>query len=152
MSWLRSCTVGLISVLTTSALSSSRSFSRFLRVNDPYRLAMSGYVDAHAHIIHDQFVGEEDSIAEKCKQAGLDHVIINGLEPISNRKILEFCSRQNPHMLPALGIYPLDAACNVIDASNWNHPFAPPDKFDVDAEIDFIELMASEQKIVAIGR
>lgn len=44
----------------------------------------------------------------------MDHVIINGIEPSSNRRILAFCAEYSPYMLPAVGIYPLDAACNKI--------------------------------------
>mgnify|MGYP001810405059 CR=1 FL=1 len=120
-----------------------------------------GYVDVHAHLIHDKFVGREDAIALDCIAKNMDHVIVNGLEPVSNRKILEFSARYSPYMLPALGIYPLDAACQVIytqedvdrlkaegvqdlPAVNWAHEFPPPAKFDVDAEIAFIEQCARE--------
>jgi len=106
------------------------------------------YVDAHAHIVHPRFAGEEDAVAERAAAAGLDAVIVNGLEPTSNRAILQLCARHD-HLYPALGIYPVDAICNQIDASNWPHDWTPPAKFDVDAEIDFI---ASEaDNIIAVG-
>jgi len=35
------------------------------------------YVDVHAHIIHEQFLGEEDAIAMKSKDAGLEYVVVN---------------------------------------------------------------------------
>ena len=72
-----------------------------------------GFIDAHAHLIHEKFVGEEDVIAEKCRQYGLDYVIVNGLEPKSNRDVLELCLK-HPNLLAAAGIYPIDAACNLI--------------------------------------
>lgn len=110
-----------------------------------------GYVDVHAHLIHEKFIGEEDHIAARCREAGLDFVVVNGLEPKSNRAILDLCSRHS-NLLPALGIYPLDAACHVIHpGGNWLHPFDPPEKFDVDAEIAFIDSMAAEKRIVAVG-
>lgn len=125
-----------------------------------------GYIDAHAHLIHEQFEGEEDSMAIKCKERGIDFVIVNGLEPTSNRKILEYSERHS-NILPALGIYPLEAVCNIIhdndaltseEAKNivnykklWNFDFPPPNRFSVDDEIDFIDLMAGEKKIIAIG-
>lgn len=34
---------------------------------------------------------------------------------------------------------------------NWNHDFDPPEKFDIQAEIDFIDSLAAEKKIVAVG-
>lgn len=156
-----------------------------------------GYVDVHAHIIHEKFVGKEPQIAEDCVAHGLDYVIVNGLEPESNRKILAYAAEYPTIMLPALGIYPLDAACHSIftdeqaaelealhqearatgdtaaatvssaspsssssaslapwplpASPNWKHPFAPPTKFDVQAEIDFIEAQLQAKTIVAIG-
>jgi len=110
-----------------------------------------GYVDVHAHLFHEDFKGEEDAIVEKCANFGLEYIICNGLEPISNRKVLDMSAR-NPLVLPALGIYPLDAACQVLEKGvNWNHDFEPPEKFDIQAEIDFIDSLASEKKIVAVG-
>lgn len=110
----------------------------------------SGYIDAHAHLIHEQFVGEEDAIAVKCKDSGVDFVIVNGLEPVSNRAVLELCQRHS-NLVAAAGIYPIDAACNVIDPMTWKHSFPPPDKFDVDKEIDFIDEMARTGQLIAIG-
>ena len=122
-----------------------------LKVMSSYVTTPHGYVDVHAHLIHEQFKGEEDAIIRKAADAGLDYVVCNGLEPISNRATLAL-SEQYPHILPALGIYPLDAACNfIVPGDNWNHPFSPPEKFDIEAEIAFIDTMAAEKKIVAVG-
>jgi len=49
------------------------------------------------------------------------------------------------------GIYPLDAACNVIKPETWQHPFPPPAIFDIEQEIAFIDHMCEKGKIVAIG-
>lgn len=106
------------------------------------------YVDAHAHIVHPQFAGEEDAVADRAAAAGLDFVIVNGLEPKSNREVLALCERHD-HLVAALGIYPLDAICNAIGPHNWAHDFEPPTRFDVDAEIDWIAEHAHEA--VAIG-
>jgi TatD DNase family protein len=113
-----------------------------------YRHDRDMYIDAHAHIVHPRFAGEEDDVAQRAADAGLDYVIVNGLEPTSNRAVLELCER-HAHLLPALGIYPVDAICNQIDAANWPHEFPPPERFDVDAEIDWIA--ANADRVVAIG-
>jgi TatD DNase family protein len=110
-----------------------------------------GFVDVHAHLIHEKFEGHEDAITNQCRLAGLDYVVVNGLEPVSNRAVLDLCNRNSDCLLPALGIYPLEAACQVITPETWNHPFPPPQPFDLDAEIEFIENCAIEKKIVAIG-
>ena len=114
-------------------------------------MAHSYYLDVHAHIVHEQFEGEEAAIAEKCLAQGVRQIVVNGLNPDSNRKILQLCKAFPRLYRPAIGIYPLDAACNVIDESTWKHPFPPPERFDVDLEMDFIEEMAMAKQVVAIG-
>jgi TatD DNase family protein len=106
------------------------------------------YVDVHAHLIHPTFAGREDAIATRAKDAGVTRVIVNGLEPRSNRAVLELCARHD-NLLPALGIYPVDAIARHIDRERWPHPWPPPAPFDADAEVDFIASVADE--LVAIG-
>jgi len=106
------------------------------------------FVDVHAHLIHPSFAGEEDDVAVRAREAGLEFVIVNGLEPRSNRAVLDLCARHD-HLLPALGIYPVDAVATRIDRAAWEHPFPPPAAFDVDAEIDFIDSVAD--RLVAVG-
>ena len=106
------------------------------------------YVDVHAHLIHPRFTGEEDAVATRAAEAGLEFVIVNGLEPASNRAILELCER-HVHLLPALGIYPVDAVATKIDREAWSYDFPAPEPFDVDAEIDFIDSVAGS--LVAVG-
>lgn len=67
------------------------------------------------------FKGDEELIVEKCQTAGLQYIVVNGLEPKSNREVLALSERHCSLYLPAIGIYPLDAACNVI--TNWPHEF-----------------------------
>lgn len=108
------------------------------------------YVDAHAHLIHPAFLGEEDATAERAAAAGLEVVIVNGLEPRSNRAVLELC-RRHAHLRPALGIYPVDAIARQIDRAAWGHPFEPPAPFDTDAEIAFIDEVGGTGELIAIG-
>ncbi len=106
------------------------------------------YVDVHAHLIHPAFAGREDEIARRAAEAGVTRVIVNGLEPRSNRAVLELCERHD-NLLPALGIYPVDAIASRIDRAAWTHPWDPPAPFDADAEVDFIASVAD--RLVAIG-
>lgn len=77
------------------------------------------YVDVHCHIIHEKFEGEEDAVAERARAKGLEFCVVNGLEPRSNRAVLELCERHPTSLLPALG-------ASSYDLSNWsifsNHP------------------------------
>lgn len=109
---------------------------------------MSGYVDVHAHLFHSEFEGDEDAAAERAKAAGVEIVIVNGLEPVSNRQTLELCARHD-NLRAACGIYPLDAVATEINEAGWSYDFEPPKPFDVDAEIQWIDDHADE--MVAIG-
>ena len=106
------------------------------------------YVDVHAHLIHPKFTGEEDAVAQRARDAGVRFVIVNGLEPRSNRAVLELCERHD-HLLPALGIYPLDSIATEIASGTWPHDFPPPTPFNVEDEIEFIDSVAP--KLVAVG-
>jgi TatD DNase family protein len=106
------------------------------------------YVDVHAHLVHPAFENREDEIAERALAAGVRRVIVNGLEPRSNRAILALCERHE-NLLPALGIYPVEAIAHLIDRASWTHPWEPPAPFDVDAEVDFIASVAD--RIAAVG-
>ncbi len=108
----------------------------------------AGFVDVHAHLIHPKFAGEEDAVARRAADAGLDYVIVNGLEPRSNRAVLELCERHD-HLLPACGIYPVDAIAHRIDPATWEPDFPPPRPFDVDAEVAWIDSVAD--RLVAVG-
>jgi TatD DNase family protein len=106
------------------------------------------YVDVHAHLIHPSFDGDEDAAAERARAAGLEWVIVNGLEPVSNRRVLELCARHEG-LLPALGIYPVDAVARGIAQTGWAADHPAPAVFDVDAEIDYIDSVA--EQLVAVG-
>ncbi len=106
------------------------------------------YVDVHTHLFHRRFAGEEDAVARRAADAAVEYVIVNGLEPRSNRAVLALCARHQ-HLLPALGIYPVDAVAARIDRAGWGYDWPPPAPFDVDAEIDFIDSVAG--RLVAIG-
>ena len=104
------------------------------------------YVDVHTHLTHEDFVGEVDSIIERANSRGLRAIIVNGLEPVSNREILKM-AECNEVILPALGIYPIDAVNDRLPA---DLPFTVA-KFDVDSELDFIESQAAAGNLFAIG-
>lgn len=104
--------------------------------------------DVHTHLVHARFADDADAAAIRAAQAGVDRVIVNGLEPRSNREVLALCAA-HPNLLPALGIYPVDAMNAVIDPDRWTHDFRPPARFDVDAEIAFIDSVADQ--LVAVG-
>ena len=103
------------------------------------------YVDVHCHLTHRAFGGEgdwaaRDELVARCRAAGLSRVVVNGLEPVSNRGVLALCARHPDVLRAALGIYPLDASAHVIDEAEYREKKGePPATFDVAGELDFIE-------------
>ena len=109
---------------------------------------MPPYVDVHAHLTHEAFADDQDAVARRAAEAGVEVVIVNGLEPASNRETLALAQRY-PHVKAACGIYPVDAIAHRIDRAAWSYDFDPPAPFDVDAEIDWIDAHADQ--LVAVG-
>lgn len=72
---------------------------------DAQAVELKHYVDVHCHIVHEKFEGEEDAVAERARAKGLEFCVVNGLEPQSNRAVLELCERHPGSLLPALGAF-----------------------------------------------
>ncbi len=103
------------------------------------------YVDVHTHLTHEKFRADQAQVIARAKAAGLGAVVVNGLEPRSNREILELAT--DPLIKAALGIYPIDAVNDRLPA---DFPF-PVARFDVKAEVQFIREQAKAGKLVAVG-
>jgi TatD DNase family protein len=103
------------------------------------------YVDVHSHLTHKEFAEDLPAVIERAEKAGLTAIIVNGLEPSSNRRVLEL-AKQYPVIKPALGIYPIEAINDRV--SDLPFPIA---SFDVEQEIAFIESQAKAGTILAIG-
>jgi TatD DNase family protein len=91
------------------------------------------YIDVHAHLDFDEYKVDLDKVLEDCKTKGVKAIILNGVHPESNRRILEL-SVKHPIFKPALGYYPTHVVEN-----KWK---------DVEDELDFI--LHNKHK-VAIG-
>ena len=107
---------------------------------------MSFFVDVHCHLTHKDFEHDVKSVIKRSRESGLGALVVNGLEPVSNRMILDW-AKEEPLIKPSLGIYPIDAV----------NPFLPQDfpikikAFDVQRELDFIKKKAEEGSLCAIG-
>ncbi len=104
------------------------------------------YVDVHTHLTHEDFAADRAAVIARAEAAGLGAIVVNGLEPASNREILAMAAA-HPVIKPALGIYPLDAVHDLLPA-DFPHAVA---QFDVAAEIAFIREQALAGKIAAVG-
>jgi len=50
------------------------------------------YVDVHTHLTHEQFTDDLGEVIARAENAGLGAIVVNGLEPVSNRAILQMAS------------------------------------------------------------
>ena len=105
---------------------------------------MTGFVDVHTHLTHEDFASDLEAVVARAQAANLYSVVVNGLEPKSNRMILAI-SKKFPIIRSALGIYPLDAVCDQIPE---DFPFDVP-VFDVSEEIQFIRDQAMQGALTA---
>lgn len=104
------------------------------------------YVDVHTHLTHSKFEGDVEGSIARARDAGLGAIVVNGLEPRSNRQILAMAAA-HPVVKPALGIYPIDAICNQLPDDFE----LKVERFDVDAEIAHIEACAAAGQLAAVG-
>lgn len=104
------------------------------------------YVDVHTHLTHDKFQSDWEQVTTAAVKAGLGAIVVNGLEPESNRRILDM-ARRYPVIKPALGIYPVEAVNHLLPET-FSLAVA---RFDVDQEIAFIREQALAGNLHAIG-
>lgn len=106
-----------------------------------------GYVDVHTHLTHKEFENDRDQVIEKAYAAGVRGIVVNGLDPESNRMILHMAQKHSI-IYPSLGIYPTHAAYPSLQKDDlpWELP-----GFDLDQEILFIKEKALGGQISAIG-
>ena len=107
---------------------------------------MGSYVDMHAHLTARYFAEPAQAIL-RASAAGLGGIVVNGLEPESNRQILQMSVDHPDIVFPALGIYPIDAVNDMLPADFSLRV----GRFAVDAEIAFIRDLARGGQIAAVG-
>jgi TatD DNase family protein len=103
------------------------------------------YVDVHSHLTHEDFATDLPAVIARAIQSGLTAIVVNGLEPCSNQRILEM-AQQYSVIKPALGIYPIEA----INDSVKDLPF-PIRKFHVPDAIAGIRKEVAAGRVFAIG-
>ena len=91
-------------------------------------------VDAHTHLDDKQFENDLFDVIERAKKVGVKEIVTNGINPSSNRKVLEIAKRFDV-VKATLGIHPED-----INKTNDQ---------EVYAEIEFIK--KNKNEIIGIG-
>ncbi len=107
---------------------------------------MAYYVDVHTHLTHEDFRSDLASVIKDCVDAGVGAMVVNGLEPESNRQILEL-AKIYPQIKAAAGIYPTQAVHPYLegDLALKTKPFSIPDA------INEIKQLAETKQIIAVG-
>jgi TatD DNase family protein len=84
-------------------------------------MAASGLADVHAHLTHPRLSEDLEALVRRAEDAGLTHVVCNGLNPEDNLRVLELAQR---HALvkPALGFYPVDTVIEEMRALGVDYP------------------------------
>ena len=106
---------------------------------------MNLLIDIHTHLDHPILINKIDEIVNRAKNAGLKHIITNGINPDTNRKCLEL-SKKYDIIRCAMGIYPRSALKKEIENSEYKIDLID---FDFDEEINFIR--KNKDNIVAIS-
>lgn len=103
------------------------------------------YIDVHCHLTYDALLNQLPELVVRLDQAQFGAVVVNGLEPKSNRKVLQM-AKDYPLLKAALGIYPLNAAAEFCK----DLPFEVA-SFDIAEELAFIRAEAMAGRLIAIG-
>ena len=106
---------------------------------------MSLLIDVHSHLDHPLLASKTDGIIERAKNAGVRHIITNGINPQTNRICLEL-SKKFDIVECGMGIYPRNPLKKEIEAGDY--PLKIKD-FDIDEEIEFIK--KNKDNIVAVS-
>ncbi len=106
---------------------------------------MNLLIDAHSHLDHPLLANKIDELVKRAKDAGLKHIITNGIDPETNRKCLEL-SKKYDILKCGMGIYPRDALQKEAETGEADIKIKD---FDIDEEIDFIR--KNKNNIAAIS-
>jgi len=101
---------------------------------------MSLFIDIHCHLDFDGIIERLDEVIEKAKKAGLKAIVTSGVNPSTNRKILEISEQYPNIVMPSFGLYPMDALSRETNNSN---------QFDVDEELLFLK--ENKDRFVSVG-
>jgi len=106
---------------------------------------MNLLIDIHSHLDHPILINKIDEIVNRAKNAGLKHIITNGINPETNRKCLEL-SKKYDIIKCGMGIYPRNALKKEIESGEY--PLKIVD-FNIDEESEFIK--ENQGYVVAIS-
>jgi TatD DNase family protein len=107
---------------------------------------MVNLIDAHCHLESDRFKEDLKDVIKRAGKAGVKRIIVSGVNPSTNRKVLDLVEENYHILVTSFGIYPVDAVANSVEIGEF---LRYVEKFDIDEELKWIE--ENSHKCVAIG-
>ncbi len=104
------------------------------------------FVDVHCHLDDPRYADDLDNVIERAKEAGAVAIISSGVNPESNRRVLELSKKYNI-VRASFGLYPLDSIADKAEVGDDVIREIKP--FSVDEELKWIE--EHESGCVSIG-
>ncbi len=77
--------------------------------------------DVHAHLTHPRLAERQDEILRLAREAGLEAIVANGLNPRDNEAVRTL-ARRDPLVKPAFGFYPVDVVLPEMRALGIEYP------------------------------
>jgi len=105
-------------------------------------------VDVHCHLNHAQFEKDLPQVIDRAKKAGVVKMISAGVNPPTNREVLELTKKYPGLVECSYGVYPIDAL-NVKLEEFGEIGLRQVEHFDVDDELEWIK--KNKDGCVAIG-
>ncbi len=105
------------------------------------------HADCHTHLTDPAFAEDLPEVVTRARAAGVRWMVTNGTDGPTNRAALGLAEAY-PEVLPALGIYPVDAVANEVIA---NGPELPWEQQPCDVEVELAFIDAHAHEAVAIG-
>ncbi len=102
-------------------------------------------VDVHCHLTHERFKGDIPKIVERSKKAGVKAVLVSGVNPEDNKKVLEL-TKQYDILKASPGIYPIDALGLAPDETGLPRHKGP---INLQEQFDFFK--QNKENIASIG-
>src|SRR3989344_69896 len=106
---------------------------------------MNLLIDIHSHLDHHLIYSKIDEIVKSAKEAGIKHIITNGINPETNRICLEL-SKKYDIIECGMGVYPRSSLKKEVESEGNSLKI---EDFDIDDEIDFIK--KNKDNIVAVS-
>lgn len=91
------------------------------------------FTDTHSHLYDEAFAGDFDQVIARCREAGVNTLILPGISSSTHRAMIETADRLPGTAYPCIGLHPTELG------ENWKE------------ELDFVKEHVTDRKFYAIG-